>query len=161
MGTRACDTVQRQLQMGRDGREFADGRERAVFEKAEGYKNRTWLGSRPGPTLSLLHSMLAFFKPACSKSPNGPSLSWQSHYIALHLFVCQWEQRIVWVCVPGACPCLLLYAEHIFVFKVALTVVFITDSFIPLTFEYSVYIMWENNDDNAVANYNLIVLLNS
>lgn len=135
MGTRACDTVQRQLQMGRNGREFADGRERAVFEKAEGYKNRTWLGSRPGPTLSLLHSMLAFLKPSCSKSPNGLSLSWQSNYIALHLFVCQWEQRIVWVCVPGACPCLLLYAEHIFVFNVAVTVVFITNSFIPLIFE--------------------------
>lgn len=46
-----------------------------VFEKAEGYKNRTRLGSRPGLTLSLLHSKLTFFKPALSKSPICPSLS--------------------------------------------------------------------------------------
>lgn len=40
--------------------------ERGVFlKKAEGYKSRTWLGSRPGLTLLFLHSKITFLKPAC------------------------------------------------------------------------------------------------
>ncbi len=72
MGTWPCNTVQRQLQMGRNGREFRDSRERDAFEKAEGYKNRTWLGSWPGLTQSFLHSKLTLFEHTQSHPPACP-----------------------------------------------------------------------------------------
>lgn len=79
-----------------DGKGIAAKERERFCVKTEGYKNRTWPGSGPRLPLSSQLSRITFFKPACSKSPI--CLLCPSWVTALHLFVYQPEQRLVWIC---------------------------------------------------------------
>lgn len=75
---------------------FRDGRGGDVFEKTEGYKNRTRPGSWPSLTLLFLHSELAFFNPKVTHlSVPSPVTTLASICLSVS------EQRFLTICLPG------------------------------------------------------------